>query len=131
MSTVKILVLTAVATIAIAGLVLAQTQTRPVGQTTTKAQDPTRGRFVDRNGDGVCDHFRDADNDGIPNCQDPDWKRPQDGTGYKHAFGRHGRGFHGGSAWSEGSFRNGRGSGRGSAVCDGTGPKGQGPRTRN
>jgi hypothetical protein len=131
MSTVKILILTAVATIVIAGLVLAQTQTRPAAQTATTAQDLTRGRFIDRDGDGICDHFRDADKDGIPNCQDPDWKRPQDGTGHKHAFGPRGRSFHGGPAWSGRSFRNARGHGRGAGICDGTGPKGQGPGVRN
>jgi hypothetical protein len=26
--------------------------------------------------------LRDADGDGIPNCLDDDWERPQDGTGY-------------------------------------------------
>ena len=26
--------------------------------------------------------LRDADGDGIPNCLDEDWVRPQDGTGY-------------------------------------------------
>ena len=49
-----------------------------------KAQERLRNRilFVDENGDGISDFARDHDNDGIPNCQDPDWTRPQDGTGY-------------------------------------------------
>jgi hypothetical protein len=38
--------------------------------------------FIDENGDGINDLARDSDNDGIPNCIDPDWVRPQDGTGY-------------------------------------------------
>lgn len=31
--------------------------------------------------------FRDADGDGIPNCLDDDWTRPQDGTGYQDKHG--------------------------------------------
>jgi hypothetical protein len=30
-----------------------------------------------------CEASRDADGDGIPNAQDPDWTRPLDGTGYQ------------------------------------------------
>lgn len=30
--------------------------------------------------------FADADGDGIPNGQDPDWTRPLDGTGYQHQY---------------------------------------------
>jgi hypothetical protein len=59
---------------------------------------------------------RDDDGDGIPNGQDPDWVKPQDGTGYKgqHKIGK-------------GSFRTGTtaaGRTTGTGVCDGTGPKG-------
>lgn len=39
--------------------------------------------FVDENGDGINDLAKDADGDGIPNGQDPDWVKPEDGTGYK------------------------------------------------
>jgi len=42
-------------------------------------------RFVDADGDGVCDYFgingRDSNGDGIPNGQDDDYERPQDGNG--------------------------------------------------
>ncbi len=33
--------------------------------------------------------FRDADGDGIPNCLDEDWVRPENGMGYmpRHGFG--------------------------------------------
>ena len=31
----------------------------------------------------------DADGDGIPNCQDEDYVRPQDGTGFKYFHGTH------------------------------------------
>jgi hypothetical protein len=98
--------------------------------TQTRAQFQTR--FVDENGDGINDLFRDHDNDGIPNCQDPDWTRPQDGTGYQNGKGRHGaqgqfgngQGFSGrGQRLSRSSFRRGRGL-FGTGVCDGTGPKG-------
>jgi hypothetical protein len=45
-------------------------------------------QFVDANGDGVCDRCGtcipkgdDADGDGIPNGQDPDYTPPKDGSG--------------------------------------------------
>jgi len=44
--------------------------------------------FIDENGDGINDNFRDHDGDGIPNYQDPDWVRPQDGTGSGNGHGR-------------------------------------------
>ena len=37
--------------------------------------------FIDENGDGINDNFRDHDGDGVPNHLDPDWVKPQDGTG--------------------------------------------------
>jgi len=41
--------------------------------------------FTDEDGDGVCDYFgingRDDDGDGIPNGQDDDYERPQNGSG--------------------------------------------------
>ena len=43
--------------------------------------------FLDENGDGICDSFRDHDGDGIPNGQDPDWERPLDGDGYQEGKG--------------------------------------------
>ncbi|MGE5682801.1 MAG: hypothetical protein ACM34K_18195 [Bacillota bacterium] len=60
-------------------------------------------RFVDANGDGVCD-----------NAQDPNFKRPMDGSGRKNGMGKgHGMGL------------RGQGQGTGTGVCDGTGPKGR------
>ncbi len=94
----------------------------------------TRPLFVDENGDGICDLFRDHDNDGVPNRQDPDWDRPRDGSGFQNGKGQHqgapdfnGRqAFQNGSqGWSRQSFRNNRG-GLGDGICDGTGPKGNG-----
>lgn len=99
--------------------------------------------FVDENGDGICDGLRDHDNDGIPNGQDPDWTKPQDGTGnqfrkgnsgqYGNEFGNRNQNsgnqfgnkneFRGGNSWNKQSFRQNN-SGFGTGVCDGTGPKG-------
>ena len=39
--------------------------------------------------------LRDADGDGIPNCEDPDWTAPKDGSGY-------GPGPDGGSKYQKG-----------------------------
>jgi hypothetical protein len=46
--------------------------------------NPDKG-FVDLNGDGINDNAIDSDGDGIPNGQDPDYVRPQNGTGQKIA----------------------------------------------
>jgi len=43
----------------------------------------TVGGFVDENGDGFNDLAPDADGDGIPNGQDPDYFPPLDGTGQR------------------------------------------------
>jgi hypothetical protein len=98
-----------------------------------KPQDRTqnRMRFQDQNGDGINDFQRDYDADGIPNCQDPDWTAPKDGTGNKSRFGQGGthsfsgsrHGFLSGHSWSKSTFR-GTQKGPGGGVCDGTGPKG-------
>ncbi len=86
--------------------------------------------FVDEDGDGICDFSRDHDNDGIPNCQDPDWTRPKDGTGYKNMSRKNYSsqqfknriGYNGGQGWNKASFRHDRANfGRG--ICDGLGPK--------
>ena len=48
------------------------------------------GQYIDADGDGICDlcdgcipapKGDDADGDGIPNGQDPDYVPPKDGTG--------------------------------------------------
>jgi hypothetical protein len=77
----------------------------------------------------------DSDGDGIPNCQDPDYTRPQDGTGKQ--LGRMHRGGSG-NANSQGCCGMGKGMGprdgsgpRGQmGLCDGTGPKGKGAATK-
>lgn len=78
------------------------------------------GGFVDEDGDGVNDRLMDADKDGVPNCQDSDWVKPQDGTGNKFGRGaRMGKGFGGGKgtptdgATGKGSGRGGNASGKG------------------
>jgi len=74
----------------------AQVQTQVKAQTKAQAKVQARSEFrlrngmafIDEDGDGINDLARDADGDGIPNCQDPDWSRPQDGTGYKAQAGK-------------------------------------------
>ncbi len=136
MSTKKTLALAGMLLILGAGLVTAQEQTQAAeaNKVQNKIATQTRARtmFMDQNGDGINDFQRDHDNDGVPNCQDPDWTRPQDGTGYKNQFAKKGpasqfgnrKGFMGSQSWSNSSFRNVQ-NGLGGGVCDGTGPKGQ------
>jgi len=48
-------------------------------------------RYVDTDGDGVCDNIgingRDDDGDGIPNGQDDDYTPPRDGSGHHSRHG--------------------------------------------
>jgi hypothetical protein len=44
--------------------------------------------FVDEDGDGYNDLAPDADGDGIPNGQDPDYVKPEDGTGNQYKYGQ-------------------------------------------
>jgi hypothetical protein len=90
--------------------------------------------FVDLNGDGFNDNAPDIDGDGIPNGQDPDYVRPQDGTGQKKMNGKNSKTTFGGNKYGPGNGTGnsgigpkdgtGKGSGNGTGVCDGTGPKG-------
>jgi len=41
-------------------------------------------QFIDEDGDGFNDLAPDHDGDGIPNGLDPDYVRPEDGTGARH-----------------------------------------------
>lgn len=68
--------------------VKAQTKAQAKVQTKSEFRLRNRTAFVDENGDGINDLARDADGDGIPNCQDPDWSRPLDGSGYKAQAGK-------------------------------------------
>ena len=54
----------------------------------------------DLDGDGINDNAMDDDGDGIPNGQDPDYTRPQDGSGRQNKFG------------SKSMNQNGKGSAR-------------------
>lgn len=97
-----------------------------------QVRQQVRTTFMDQNCDGINDRQRDHDNDGIPNGRDPDWVRPEDGTGNKNRNGQQGsenrfgnrKGFQGSGMQSNTSFRNSM-SGFGGGVCDGTGPKGK------
>lgn len=80
-------------------------------------------QFIDENGDGINDNFRDHDGDGIPNRLDPDWTRPEDGSGYKNRYGV----TDGESSDKQNRYRRGPrfgGNGFGSGICDGDGPFG-------
>jgi len=70
----------------------------------------------------------DSDGDGIPNHSDPDFKKPQDGSGHKFGKANAGKGMMGKGNGAGQGMRNGSGagSGTGTGVCDGTGPKGKG-----
>ena len=145
MSTKKALVIVGSVLVLGAGCVMAQEKTdegaankvqnRVRVQTKAQPQVQTRARFMDQNGDGINDFQRDHDGDGLPNCQDPDWTRPGDGTGNKNRVAQNGpqnqgasrKGFQGGQDLSNASFRKGFG-GQGGGVCDGSGPKGNGQR---
>jgi len=131
-----------------AGLALAQTQTKAgeanmvqnrvknqvQDQVQTRTSTAARTMFFDENGDGICDAFRDHDNDGIPNGQDADWQAPKDGTGYKEPARTpasrgefaNAAGFKGAGSLGNAAFRKGLGGqgAPGGGVCDGTGPKG-------
>ena len=45
-------------------------------------------QFVDEDGDGFNDLAPDADGDGIPNGLDPDYVKPEDGTGMQYGWGK-------------------------------------------
>jgi len=78
--------------------------------------------FVDVNGDGINDNALDADGDGIPNGQDADFVRPQDGTGSKNMFGKSSgkKGLGSGTGICDGTGI-GSSNGSGTGICDGTG----------
>ena len=59
-----------------------ETQANKV-QAKPEFQHRNRVAFIDEDGDGINDRAKDHDGDGIPNGQDPDWVKPEDGTGTK------------------------------------------------
>lgn len=89
----------------------------------------TKG-FIDLNGDGINDNAIDSDGDGIPNGQDADYVRPQDGTGQKNMKGKNSQIKLGGNKYGPGDGtgtgvgpQDGTGYGPGDGTCDGTGTK--------
>ena len=103
--------------------------------------------FVDANGDGYNDNAPDADGDGIPNGQDPDYEGSfagngrgfvdADGDGINdNAMDADGDGIPNGQdadyvrpqdgSGAQRGLDAGKGTGIGTGDCDGTGPKGAG-----
>lgn len=106
---------------------------RNIKQNRVKSNSQTGPLFMDENGDGICDFALDHDGDGIPNRQDPDWSRPQDGSGLKKGNRNNANssqlgnrnGFRSGNTWKNNSFRQNRNS-FGNSICNNSGPKGKG-----
>lgn len=90
-------------------------------------------RFIDEDGDGFNDLAPDADGDGIPNGLDPDYVKPEDGSGlmprwarkYGELFQRY---FGEDMVASMNGYRYGPGDGSGTGVGPGNGT-GFGPGT--
>jgi len=88
-------------------------------------------RFIDEDGDGFNDLAPDADGDGIPNGLDPDYVKPQDGTGMMNnlvsRYGELFRRYFGDDVFATmnglggNHYGPGDGSGVGSGLGDGTG----------
>ncbi len=78
----RFLVLISMFTLLLAGLAMAQDS--------GPGQNSGVCGFVDENGDGFNDLAPDADGDGIPNGLDPDYVKPEDGTGSqaKNQYGK-------------------------------------------
>jgi hypothetical protein len=89
----------------------------PKGGEQTALQN--RLMFRDENGDGICDSYRDHDNDGIPNGQDPDWSRAKDGKGNQGRFGNKNSG-------NKNGIRNGQGGSNKQAFRQSRGNAGMG-----
>ncbi len=130
------LTLSVIATATIA-LVAAAEKVPVPAQTISQKELVQRFGFIDENSDGINDLARDADNDGIPNCLDPDWVRPEDGSGYKNQYGyKHQTGNvrnRGGANNFNSNYNylwNNSWGGGGTNVCDNTGPKGSQGRNR-
>ncbi len=100
-------------------------------------------QFIDEDGDGFNDLAPDADGDGIPNGLDPDYVKPEDGSGaalgdgtgnqfkWAHAYGKLFRKMFGedtalaGSGEGQGHY--GPGDGSGECIGDGVGGGAFGP----
>jgi hypothetical protein len=107
-----------------------QNQVKVESKVNTQTQTKGHGNgFVDLNKDGYNDNAIDSDGDGIPNCQDPDFVRPQNGSGQKKMNGMIFQNKFGGNRYCLGNGvgpkdGTGNGSGNHTGICDGTGPKG-------
>jgi hypothetical protein len=97
--------------------VSASAQTRSAGPQGNSAQATAGPRFVDNDGDGICDLYQAGTRQGRVGSA-RGGNGPADGTGNRGIGPRDGSGF-------------GRGPASGGAACDGTGPKGRGRGARN
>ena len=97
--------------------VSASAQTPPAAPQGTLAQTAAGPRFVDNDGDGICDLYQSGTRQGRVGTT-RGGNGPADGTGNRGVGPRDGSGF-------------GRGPASGGAACDGTGPKGRGRGARN
>lgn len=91
-------------------------------------QNPERGNrrgFIDVDGDGLNDLAQDFDGDGIANGKDPDYVRPQDGTGRQLGLRSLFRGS-GGCGSGTGRSSMVRGMGRGAGRRGSSGRQGRG-----
>lgn len=129
----KALATTLTGLVLVLGLMLISTD---IAQAQGRGNGYTVRGFEDTDGDGFNDLAPDADNDGIPNGQDPDYTRPQDGTGNQFGNG----GIHGVDNMFQNWYRNmhqwfiggpgemqGQGPGHGYGPGDGDGNGGDGP----
>jgi hypothetical protein len=92
---------------------VAAAQDKPVAAPRATGQATVGAKFVDANGDGICDNFQNGTRGANAQGQGKGYGRgkgngthvgPQDGTGFGAAAG----------------------AGTGTGICDGTGPKGRG-----
>ena len=91
-------------------------------------------QFIDEDGDGFNDLAPDADGDGIPNGLDPDYVKPEDGSGlmnrYAHQYGELFRRYFGEDVVAgEDGLHYGPGDGTGASGMMGDGGDGFGPGT--
>ena len=85
--------------------------------------------FIDEDGDGFNDLAPDADGDGIPNGMDPDYVRPEDGSGNQYGWGRYAKmmsQLFGEGRMAQGEAEGGNHFGPGEGTGLGDGPFGPG-----